>query len=146
MKGSLFWDSIAYSFGFLVVFGVLIFATTIDFSHNSKKIPFTSVSAQWKILAVNKTMIVNISLENLGENGVVLEPELTYNKKLIKLENDVENIVLKPGQKKEVCLKFMALKGKFCNNGENQVLIIKYKDILNNKTIKININYHLKFS
>jgi len=144
MKGSLFFDMVHLCIFFTILFGLLTYILTIDFSPKTQKIPITSVSAVWNLTEINKTMIVKINLSNNGETNVVLEPKIVYDKSLIKLDTPVDTIVLKSGQTKEINLKFVPVNGKFCDNGEEEIMKIIFIDVMTNKTMNLNIKYKIR--
>jgi len=144
MKGSLFFDMLNLCIFFTILFGLLTYILTIDFSPKTQKIPITSVSAVWNMSEANKTMIIKINLSNNGETNVVLEPKIIYDKSLIKLDTPLDTVVFKAGQTKEINLKFTAINGKFCGDGEDEIMKIIFTDVITSKTMDLNIRYKIR--
>ncbi len=144
MKGSLFFDMLNLCIIFTILFVLLIFILTIDFSPKVQKVPITSVSADWYLKEINKNMFINITLKNNGETNVVLEPKIIYDKNLIKLDTELDTIVLKSNQTKNINLKFTAINGKFCDKGDIEIIKVIFVDIINKKSLELNIRYKIK--
>ncbi len=144
MKGSLFFDMLNLSIFFIILIGLLTFILTIDFSPKIQKIPTEKVFAYYELTAINKTMIINIELKNKGETNVVLEPEISYNKNLIKLESKIDTIALKSNQTKNLTLKFSSINGVFCNEGKLEIVNISFINPINGKKLSLIAKYKIK--